>query len=329
MPGQKKVSSPFLIGIFLLVGIFVGVAAIIWLGANQFMKEQRLFVTYFNESVEGLEKGSAVKYQGVNCGTITEVNIAPDGRLIEIIMQVDEKIDVNDKMRAKPAMAGLAGGKFMQLHYPQTDYELNTHPNIDFNPEYELIQSSPSELEEITEATRQAINKTIDMMENLNNLQTAKISEETIKFLQTSTEFFENDELYETLLNLEESSRRLNTFLARLDSVRMIDNIEYASDNLLESTQRLEEFMVGLNEELGAMDLPEHIAKVYSRYDSTVVNTNEVITKMGYRTETVVFNLNDLLNELRETNKELQNTLRNISENPGQMFLSEPPEKED
>ena len=51
-----------------------------WLSANKFLKEQIYYVTYFDGSVEGLNVGSPVKYQGVPCGAVQALEVAPDGK---------------------------------------------------------------------------------------------------------------------------------------------------------------------------------------------------------------------------------------------------------
>ncbi|MFW5662264.1 MAG: MlaD family protein, partial [Bacteroidota bacterium] len=89
---KKKVSSPFLIGLFVITGVIIMVSLLIWFGATKFMEEQTFYVTYFDGSVEGLQKGTPVKYLGVPSGSIQGIEIAPDGKLIEVIMQIDKNI---------------------------------------------------------------------------------------------------------------------------------------------------------------------------------------------------------------------------------------------
>jgi phospholipid/cholesterol/gamma-HCH transport system substrate-binding protein len=78
--------SKFMIGLFVTIGFVIGVAAIIWLGASQYFRKSYTYVSYFDESVQGLEVGSVVKYRGVEVGKVEKISIAPDDRLVEVQM---------------------------------------------------------------------------------------------------------------------------------------------------------------------------------------------------------------------------------------------------
>ena len=58
----------------------VVVVFILWLGMVQYFQEGRKYVAFFDESVQGLQKDSAVKYRGVDIGRVEDIRVAPDGR---------------------------------------------------------------------------------------------------------------------------------------------------------------------------------------------------------------------------------------------------------
>ncbi len=156
---SRRVSSPFLIGLFVILGTIVIIGVAIWLGSSQFMQENVKYVTYFDGSVEGLEKGSPVKYLGVPVGTISDIRVAEDGRLIEVIMSVDMHIKVNDSLRVKSELAGIAGAKFLQLHYPSDIEMMEINPKIAFEAPHSVIKSAPSGFDEIEIAARSVMNE--------------------------------------------------------------------------------------------------------------------------------------------------------------------------
>ena len=53
-----------MIGLFVTVGVVIGVAAIVWVGASKYFEEGSFYVTYFDESVQGLQVDSRVNYRG-------------------------------------------------------------------------------------------------------------------------------------------------------------------------------------------------------------------------------------------------------------------------
>jgi ABC-type transporter Mla subunit MlaD len=318
MSRKKRSANPFLIGLFVLIGGLISIAIIIWLGASQILKTQTYYVTYFDTSVEGLEIGSAVKYQGVPCGRITNVKVAPDGKLVEVIFQIDVTIVIDDSLRIQPAMAGIAGGKFLQLHYPTNQEMAEKYPKLKFTPPYKLVRSAPSGLEEMTIAAQAVMN-------NLLHLKVNELNDKTIEFLSTSTDFFRKKELHSILANLESSTVHLNSVMEKTNNSNAIDNINETTEIIKQTALKMEDMVEELNSQIEQMQLHTYMEKFYLKYDSSMTLTTGVISNMGYRAESSVFSLQELINEMVRTNKDLQNTLRAFTDNPSTMFLSSPP----
>ncbi len=318
---SRKVSSTFLIGLFVLIGSTILIGFFIWMGATQFMKEQKFYVTYFDSSIEGLEPGSAVKYLGVPCGRVRKVQVADDGRLVEVIINVDDKIAINDSMRIKAELAGIAGGKFLQIFIPTDSLMANLHPQVSFDPPYTVIRSAPSGIEEMTIALR-------EVMDNMMKFKVQEISDATINFLTATTNFFDDKDLASLINNLSASSANLNSILAKADESPIIDNLTQTSESLLIASNELKGFADNLNQELKDMHLKELRTDIYTDYKKLIDNTNRSIGNVSFRLETVIFGLNETFDELRTTNRALQRSLRAVTDNPSQIFLSEPPPKE-
>lgn len=326
---SRRINSSFLVGLFVIFGTLIIAGIIIWLGAAQFFRENIFYSTYFDASVGGLETGSAVKYQGLPVGSVSKINVAPDGRLIEIIMQIDVEIDIEEGMRVKSEMSGIAGGKFLQLFYPDTnDRQYAEHPELSFEPKYKYIKSFPSGFEEIETAAKEVMN-------NLRTLEVSEISRETIiflrqttAFLESATGFFDNPQLYQTMENLQEASSSLSRVLGKADTSRIIANLEKTSVMLMNTAQGLEEFSAEMNRQMAGMELPEKVKQAFLKYDTLMTSTRAALSSIAYRTETVMFNLNGTLEEAKATTKQLKKSLREISDNPAQVFFSNPPEPE-
>jgi phospholipid/cholesterol/gamma-HCH transport system substrate-binding protein len=318
---NRRISSSFLVGIFVIVGVLTIVGVILWLGANQFLKEQNQFVSYFEGSVEGLDPGSPVKYQGVPIGSISKIRVAPDGRLVEVIMQIEKVLKVDDSMRVKVEMSGLAGGKFMQLYYPTDSKTLGMYPRITFRPPYPVIQSTPSGIQEIETAAR-------DVMNNLMKLNVGDISQGTVNFLTASTKFFESENLSSIIKGIDEAIISLNKILTRADTVDIIQNLSQTSKMLSQTSNNLQKFSDNLNIQLADLNLKSHIDVAFQKYDSLMAKAEKVIDLLGYRTETALFGLNEAIEGIKTTNRQFRRSLRAITDNPGELFLSEPPKLE-
>jgi len=65
--------SYFKVGIFVIIGAVLIVTGIIVFGAGKFLKEKIVIESYFDQSVQGLEVGAALKFQGVKVGNVSEI----------------------------------------------------------------------------------------------------------------------------------------------------------------------------------------------------------------------------------------------------------------
>jgi paraquat-inducible protein B len=71
-------ANPTAIGAFLIGGIFLAVAGTATLASTTWFDKRSTFISFFQESVNGLERGAPVKFQGVPIGTVTEILIQID-----------------------------------------------------------------------------------------------------------------------------------------------------------------------------------------------------------------------------------------------------------
>ena len=76
------------LGLFVLLAVVALLGALFWLGARRFHRESFAAVSYFDESVQGLDVGSPVKFRGVTVGTVAEITIAPDRRHVQVTSNI-------------------------------------------------------------------------------------------------------------------------------------------------------------------------------------------------------------------------------------------------
>lgn len=142
-------ANKFKVGAFLIAGFLVLNAALIWIGTSRVLERTERFVTYFNESVQGLDIGSAVKFRGVEVGRVESIGVAPDGRLVEVGMELQRDFRVAPGLRASLATVGITGISLVELGYPGEDM---APPELPFTPPGRYIPSQPSMLATVTAA---------------------------------------------------------------------------------------------------------------------------------------------------------------------------------
>ena len=86
-------ANPRAIGLFIIGGTVLGVFGIATLATASLFDDQTTFISYFEESVNGLAVGAPVKFQGVPVGRVTELLIQID--LNDKTFQVPVQYDVD------------------------------------------------------------------------------------------------------------------------------------------------------------------------------------------------------------------------------------------
>ena len=134
------------LGIFVLAALVATLVAAVVLGIHAMAPHTVAYHTYFDESVQGLEPGSPVKYRGVRIGSVEEIAIAPDRKHVEVVLgllQHDvERLGMADgkpALRTQLAVQGLTGLKFVDI-----DIVTKLSTPLPFAPAEPYIPSQPS-----------------------------------------------------------------------------------------------------------------------------------------------------------------------------------------
>jgi phospholipid/cholesterol/gamma-HCH transport system substrate-binding protein len=161
------------LGLFILLAVAAMVGTLFWLGARRFHRESFTAISYFDESVQGLDVGSPVKFRGVTIGTVGDVTIAPDHRHVQVTSNIyldalvrlglrtraprsgEEFID--SRLRVQLASAGITGVRFIQTDF--FDPERYPPPRLPFEPPWNYVPSAPSTLKNVEEAAIEIMNR--------------------------------------------------------------------------------------------------------------------------------------------------------------------------
>lgn len=172
-----KSSHYFKLGLFVLIGIGLLCAAVLVLGAGQFLDKPVPAESLFDESVDGLEVGSPVKYRGVMIGHVTSIAFAADthdavkpeqhriARYVLVDMSLDSKTfkgmslrDIHDTfarmagegLRARVETQGIGGGVYIGLDFVDAGSKPPPQVHLESNALY--IPSAPSTMNQVMSA---------------------------------------------------------------------------------------------------------------------------------------------------------------------------------
>lgn len=92
---MSQKANPTLIGIFIFVGLLLGVAGMMLFTSSRLFTQKRKFIVYFESSLNGLKEGAPVKFRGVTVGSVSRVmikfNQAAHDTAMPVIFEVEER----------------------------------------------------------------------------------------------------------------------------------------------------------------------------------------------------------------------------------------------
>ncbi len=203
--------STFTIGLFVTFGIIIGVSAVVWVGASRYFEKGTLYVTYFDESVQGLQKDSVVKYRGVDAGRIVSIGVAPDNRLITVVMKIDLTDDLEKNTVAQLKAVGLTGIVFIELDR-RDPRAADIAPRLNFPSKYPVIPSRPSEIRQILVGIDSVIDK-------LNKVDFQGISDQFKTTAKSADTFLAGDRMTRIMANLESSTAALDKSVTGVERI--------------------------------------------------------------------------------------------------------------
>ncbi|HEX9911558.1 MAG TPA: MlaD family protein, partial [Desulfatiglandales bacterium] len=227
MASQK---AKFVVGLFLVCGIGIALLAFIWLGMSRYFEKGRFYVTFFNESVQGLDKDSPVKYRGVSVGRVHSISVAPDSKLVKVVLKIETGMVLDTNMVAQLKSVGITGSVFIELDQKKKD-EPDRSPPLSFPSEYPIVASKPSELGEILRGIDDILNKikaldlegiSAKIKSNLDTIETTVheanvkgISRKLERSLDQLNQILDSQQWDKILASTQETIRAANEFFVK------------------------------------------------------------------------------------------------------------------
>ena len=168
-------TNHFKLGLFTLGAVAATVGTAVALGAHSMSRKTVAYHTFFNESVQGLDVGSPVKYRGVPIGIVSAIDIAPDRRHVDVTADLDvddivglgltesggkgnaRRFIVPAELRSQLGSQGITGVKFVALDF--FDVESNPPPVLPFEPPPNTIVAAASLMKTLEDSIVQAVDQ--------------------------------------------------------------------------------------------------------------------------------------------------------------------------
>jgi phospholipid/cholesterol/gamma-HCH transport system substrate-binding protein len=296
----------FQLGVFLIAAMVIGVAALIWLGASRFFEKTEHVVTYLEESVQGLEPGSAVKYRGVPAGRVEHIRVAPDKVLIEIIMstrpEFAQLIAGDVSLRAQVELAGITGLRYVEIDRHTGDALWN-HPQLNFEPPYPVVPSVPSSFTAIEIGLKQ-------IYDRVTEFDFEGISTDIRTTLQSADTLLRDERVGDIMTNLKNVSHSADRVTKNLDRLTGDLQLGPAVENLTQATAEARDLFSDLQSGASGTRLR---------------NALTAIERVAESTQQVVIGLQYTVQRFDRTVASLERLSEEVRNQPSRLLFAEPP----
>ncbi|MBF0530747.1 MAG: MCE family protein [Deltaproteobacteria bacterium] len=338
----------FKIGLFVISGIIVALVIVVILGAGTLFRKQLLSETYFDESIQGLDVGSAVKYRGMLIGRVKLVApvatlYAANSRFVlvrfdvfsdffkgQTSSQMDKAIQshIEQGLRIRVAPQGLTGTAYLEVDY--LDAARFPPLKLEWTPAYPYIPSAPSTMTQYAEA----ISRIMRSLEKMNFTSLMSNLETIMGTLNRTLERAKLDQLASDTQNVMADLRRitqiLNKILEPAQDKPLADDLAAtlaAARRVMEKTEKQ------IGQTMSAIeDSSKNLSKVTKKLDTSSSDLPEIMTQLRLtlkRLDTMLVgpqrDLETTMDNVRQISEHLKDLTDNTRQNPSQIILGDPP----
>ena len=318
MVDQKKY---FLTGLFVAAALLLLIGTMFFLGLADEFAERIHFATTFSESVQGLTKGSAVKYKGVPIGQVEKISILPEERIVRVDMSIDPTVFAglyapDDESSVKKLkiffmqarqnglccrldLAGVTGMRYVEMDYiPREKQRKQPLPEIN-EPDVLYFASVPGTFNNIIDSVAVSLDKiaSVNIGEIAGNLDS---NLKALNDILTNPAIKNSlDRLEKITGNVEVLSSSLSEHLTGEDLRKLIDGVNSNLNNISQLTSQLNGKLSAVN----TQKLNQQIVEVLTATKLLIgelQNDSDDAVNIIRKLNTVLGNLNEFVDELKD-----------------------------
>ncbi|MFN3882785.1 MAG: MlaD family protein [Nitrincola lacisaponensis] len=262
------------VGAFVILLIGVGLAMLALMTRDDRQTQRLYYVTYFEESVAGLNERASVRFLGVPVGVVERISLDQEreGR-VRLDLRIDPDVPIRESSIASLQNQGITGLLFIEIS--SGDPESSRLETSSSEPA--VIRSRPSRLLQITEAMNETLNRFNQLSENLSQL-TNHLSALSDERMRTQL-----DSMIQSLVSLSQTAERQ---LEKVDPdawTTLAHSMTTLADSLTQQSQ----------------GLPDEMAAFRQLLAENLERTNQQLTAMSRDSQVLARELAPLIRETR------------------------------
>lgn len=262
------------VGAFVILLIGVGLAMLALMTRDDRQTQRLSYVTYFEESVAGLNERASVRFLGVPVGVVERISLDQEreGR-VRLDLRIDPDVPIRESSIASLQNQGITGLLYIEIS--SGDAESPRLQTSTTDPA--VIRSRPSRLLQITEAMNETLNRFNQLSENLSQLTThlSALSDERMRT--------QLDSMIQSLVSLSQTAERQ---LEKVDPdawTTLAHSMTTLADSLTQQSQ----------------GLPDEMEAFRQLLAENLERTNQQLTAMSRDSQVLARELAPLLRETR------------------------------
>jgi ABC-type transporter Mla subunit MlaD len=311
--------NAFRVGLFALICLALVIGTIIWLVAASHFENTKTYACYFNESVTGLQKDAIINYRGVPIGRVDHIGLAPDGRLVEVLIKLKADFRVDDTIAIQLRAQGLTGLSYLDIDAARENID-QISPKITFPTKYPILKAQPSEMEQLKYALQ-------DIYEKFSSVDLRGLTEswtKTSELLNHLLEQFgagsQTGDLREAIAALKQTAQYASTFMGRISKAASQKGIDQGFQDLSATLAATRQASETAAKQLKG--LPPDVLKQLSLQLGETLQTGETVLSnvQGKVGETATL-LEQDLQHLRLLLIQLNSLVQSLKEQPNRLIF--------
>ena len=305
----KSNSKQISVGIFVVVGTILLVAALYFVGKQQHLFSKNITLYSVFTDVSGLQLGNNVRYSGVNVGTVSKIEMTAEGK-ITVEMSVDEEASKFMKKDALATIAsdGLVGSMVVNL-IPGDDQSAKTVVSGD-----QIEVKTKITVDEILETFSKTNESAALITSDLAKITHKVVGGEGALGAILSDSLLEND-LRRSIAALKRTAEGTNIAMAKVNAViskinydqsaaavllsdpksrqqiqDVFTNLEKSSQDINKVSKSLDSYVNEIKNGKGSLNYITKDEVLVKNIDSTVVNVKEATEKLNENMEVLKHN---------------------------------------
>jgi phospholipid/cholesterol/gamma-HCH transport system substrate-binding protein len=295
------------VGAFILLVVAMAVGFVLWYTDANDGREYDRYEIYFAGSVSGLDRGSPVRFLGVDVGRVRRLSIDPsDATRVHVLVEVDRRAPISAATRASLGLQGVTGLLYVNLK-EASDVDRNA-PLLQ-GERYPVIEAVESDFDAFLASLPELMGRATTLLERLSMV----VSDENLAGIAATIK-----SMHDTMLTMPQTAKDVQQLVTELRAT--VVEIHAASQSLRAMT---DESRPDVTAAMARMhQIANSLADASMRIDRF---TQRSEVQLGNFTEQGLFELERLMRETRQAAREFRDLSRSLQENPSQI-LYEPPE---